>query len=170
MFLFILFAPDKQFTSVFSPDQGCYTQGAARNPARAVGIKAAYLGFCFGFSPTGDPGPGRSATRSPGKSNVSSICGSPSHPPGLSGACKAAPSSRVPGDFLFIPTCGTRYGRRICKLAIEAHEGSIVRKSPWPGYEDGVCTSAISPPVSRTCQPHESAYHVKGCSTESIQP
>jgi signal transduction histidine kinase len=42
-----------------------------------------------------------------------------------------------------IPSSGL--GLAFCKLAIEAHDGSIVLQSPWPGYDDGVCVTVSIP-------------------------
>lgn len=66
---------------------------------------------------------------------------SPSDVDEIFGAFVTGPTSR--DTISQIPSTGL--GLAFCKLAIEAHEGSIVLKSPWPGYEDGVCVSVYIP-------------------------
>ena len=42
-----------------------------------------------------------------------------------------------------IPSSGL--GLAFCKLAIEAHDGTIVLNSPWSGHDDGVCVTVRIP-------------------------
>ena len=141
--VFLNFFPlGKRSTCPFPHDQGCYARGQLRNPAWAVGIKP--LNYAFVLASV------RSATPEPREIECIDYPQRHFAPAGLPHRCSSGSRMQVPHRgrptiFFVFPCAGPGMGGRICKLAIEAHEGSIVRKSPWPGYEDGVCTSAISP-------------------------
>ena len=141
--VFLNFSPlGKRSTCPFPHDQGCYNPGAASKSRLGRGYKAAHYAFVLASV--------RSATPEPRE--IACIDYPQRHfaPAALPHRCSSGSRMRVPhrgrpAIFFVFPWAGPGMGGRICKLAIEAHEGSIVRKSPWPGYEDGVCTSAISP-------------------------
>ena len=139
---FELFPAWKAVYVPFSPRSGVLYSGAASKSRLGRGYKAAHYAFVLASV--------RSATPEPRE--IACIDYPQRHfaPAALPHRCSSGSRMRVPhrgrpAIFFVFPWAGPGMGGRICKLAIEAHEGSIVRKSPWPGYEDGVCTSAISP-------------------------